>query len=120
MNLLFILITLLHFMTWGFMLFAFLSPRLAYINLFYFIPFVYIIQILPFHFFNTAKEKIYPEDWRQRSDMIAAYLVIPAVVGFLREMFEKFSFFNPLSWQGIMIFGAVSSAWSLRFAKRFK
>ena len=75
-----------------------------------------MIQILPFHFFNTAKEAIYPEDWRKRSDEIGVYLLIPVGIGYLRDVFERFSFFNPLSWQGMMIFGAISSAWSIRWS----
>ncbi len=117
MNPLFIGITLLHFLSWGFILFAFLSPKLAYVNLYYFIPFVYVVQILPFHFFNTAKQSIYPNDWRERSNTIGAFLILPAVIEYVRGVFESFSFFNPLSWQGMMIFGAFSSAWSLRLQK---
>ncbi len=117
MNLLFVLITILHSLTWGFILFAFLNPRLAYINLYFFIPFVYVIQILPFHFFNTIKENIYPDDWRERSAEISKYLIVPIFIEWLKRVFEGFSFFNPLSWQGIMIFGALSSAWSLRLQK---
>jgi hypothetical protein len=95
-------------------MFAFLNPMTAKINLYYLIPFIYIIHILPFHIFNKTKEGMYQYDWEQRANKFNDSLVIPGQFVKLQDKLEKFSFCSPLSPQGMLLFGAITSAWSLK------
>jgi hypothetical protein len=57
MNLFFIFICLIHILIWIFVLLAFLNKKLAYINIIYIIPIIYILHILPFHILINIKKK---------------------------------------------------------------
>jgi hypothetical protein len=66
---------------------------------------------------NKAKETMYPDDWEKRVDAICDGLVIPGKFISYQKWMESFSFASPISPQGMLIFGAITSAWSLRLAK---
>jgi hypothetical protein len=120
MNPAFIALCIVHIVIWAFVLFAFLNPKLAAVNLFYVVPLIYIIHVFPLHFLNKAKESMYPDDWEKRADMVCESLIIPKIFVDSQRQLETYSFASPISPQGMLIFGAVSSAWALRFEKRFK
>jgi len=111
-NIVFYFIHFLHQASWGFMLAGFLHPRTAYWNVYYFIPFVYIVHMLPEHPFNTIKTMLYPDDWRLRIDALTKNIPGDGIQGTAR-LFDQATF-NPFSYQGIMIFGMITSAWRLK------
>ncbi len=114
MNPVFTGLCVVHVIIWAFILFAFLNPRAATINLFYVIPFVYIIHIFPFHFLNSMKESMYPDDWEKRVDTVVSHMVIPELFTNAQKKLDTVCFASPISAQGMLIFGAISSAWALR------
>jgi hypothetical protein len=93
---------------------AFLNPVTAKINLYYLIPFIYILHILPFHILNKSKEAMYKTDWEQRVNDFNNFLVIPGKFKQVQDKLEKICFCSPFSPQGMLILGAITSAWSLK------
>ena len=59
MNIYFTILGLIHILIWTFVLFAFLNKTLAKINIYFVIPSIYIIHLLPFHILESLKSKIY-------------------------------------------------------------
>lgn len=116
MNTYFFLLCILHVLIWLFIVLAFLNKTTAYYNLYYIIPAIYIIHILPFHVINKLKEDVYPvkEELENNMNNIHDGLVIPNVHSYFKDGVFKNSFANPLSPQGLLLFGAISSAWSLK------
>jgi hypothetical protein len=114
MNPIFVLLCIVHILVWLFVLVAFINKKTAYWNLFYVVPFIYILHMLPFHLLNTMKKGMYPDDWEDRTLYINS--VIPPVELFTN--FQKFTtkhcFMSPVSPQGMLIFGAITSAWALK------
>jgi hypothetical protein len=110
--LLFIL-TIIHVIIWLFVLFAFVNKRTAYYNLYYIIPLIFVLHMLPFHPLEEAKTYLYPDDMRQRVDLIQNTLVVGRIQKMLCDCFEN-SFASPMTPQGMLIFGALSSAQALK------
>ena len=105
-----------HCLIWVFILFAFFNKKSAYINLFYVIPFVYIMHILPLHILETAKEKMYPDDHKERMDAFlesTPFGILKVYVD-TQHRLDDYCFGNPIGPQGMLIFGALSSAYALR------
>jgi hypothetical protein len=116
MDLLFIILCIIHTVIWAFIMFAFINPTTAYYNVYYIIPLVYLVQILPFHIIVSLKKKIYENDniRKEQEKEVSKYLIIPYLFMQAREFFNKFSFFNPLSPQGMLIFGLITSIYRLK------
>ena len=112
MNIIFIVLALIHVLIWAFILLAFIDKGLARINLLYVIPIIYLLHIFPFHFINSAKESIYPDDWKDKANNLEKYMIIPYLFKQIKQMFS-FSFMNPFSPQGMLIFGAITSGYRL-------
>ena len=112
MNIIFIVLALIHVLIWAFVLLAFIDKRLARINLLYVIPIIYLLHIFPFHFINSAKESIYPNDWEDRANNLEKNMIIPYLFKQIVNFFN-FSFMNPFSAQGMLIFGAITSGYRL-------
>ena len=113
MNLLFIFVALLHISIWIFVVFAFLNKKTAYFNLYYLIPMIYILHILPFHILCTIEKKIYPNNCDEKFNIIKKITMI----GYLYEIIKKklsFSLFNPLSPQVMLVLGAITSSYKLK------
>tara|TARA_Y100000590_G_scaffold171157_1_gene195776 strand:+ start:65 stop:427 length:363 start_codon:yes stop_codon:yes gene_type:complete len=106
---LFFILVLIHILIWVFVLFAFLKKKTAIINIKYVIPIIYIIHIFPFHFINKLKKKIYPNNCKSENNKILKILVIPYLFVKLQEKFEDFSFASPITPQGMLIFGLLTS-----------
>ena len=107
-------ICLLHIAVWVFIILAFLNKETATLNLYYVIPIVYVIHVLPIHVLNETKKNIYNSDWKKRVNDVSDALVIPAAFVKLQDQLESKCFASPMSPQGLLIFGAISSAWSLK------
>lgn len=113
MLVLFNFIVLFHIFIWIFIMFAFMNKKMASINLYYVIPTIYFLHILPFHILVYCKEKMY-EDWEEKDKDVQKILIIPYLFSKLQHYLEKNSFCSPISPQGMLIFGAISSAYVLK------
>ena len=116
MNCLFIILCIIHITVWVFVLLAFLNPITAYYNVYYVIPMIYVLHILPFHILVSLKKKIYSDDKEKKAkeDLVSKLLVIPYIFNKIKDFFNKFSYFNPLSPQGMLIFGLITSIYKLK------
>ncbi len=116
MNILFIILCIIHTIIWAFVMLAFINPTTAYYNVYYIIPFIYLVQILPFHIIVSLKQEIYSDDNTRKEQEIevSKYLILPYLFMQAREFFDKFSYFNPLSPQGMLIFGLITSIYRLK------
>lgn len=110
---LFFILSIIHVIVWLFVLFAFLHKRTAYYNLYYIIPLIFLIHMLPFHPLETVKTHLYPRDHQKRFAMLTNTLVVGRIQQTLINFFKK-SFGSPMSPQGMLIFGALSSAITLK------
>lgn len=114
MNNLFTAIYIFHLLIWVFVLLAFLHKKTAFYNIYYVIPFIYIVHILPFHILTKTEDKIGHDKSDEMREKIQKYTIIPYLFFKLKNIFE-FSFKNPFSVQGMMIFGLITSAYKLRY-----
>ncbi len=116
MNILFIILCIIHISIWAFVIFAFINPTTAYYNVYYIIPFIYFIQILPFHILVSLKNNIYnnEQDRKDKEDEVSKYLILPNLFNKLSKFFDEFSYFNPISPQGLLIFGLITSIYRLK------
>ena len=114
MNYIFVFVTLLHISIWLYVLLSFLNKKLAYYNLYYIIPFVYIVHMLPFHILCELEKSLEPETHQEKFDEIKKISIIGKLYDDLEKKLSKICFFNPLSPQGMLIFGAITSAYTLK------
>ena len=110
---LFELLCIIHVLIWIFVLTAFLNKKLAYYNVYYVIPIIYILHILQFHILNRLKENVDPENHVKRNNEVSNFLILPNLFDNIKNNFQKFSFANPLSGQGMLIFGLLTSIFVL-------
>ncbi len=115
MNNLFVAIYIFHICIWVFVLLAFLNKNTAFYNIYYVIPFIYIVHLLPFHILTKTENDIGKDKSTEMRDKIKKYTVIPYLFFKLKNLFN-FSFQNPFSNQGMMIFGLITSAYKLQLA----
>jgi hypothetical protein len=114
MDITFVAVALFHIFFWLFVLLAFLNPNTARINLYYIIPITYVLHTFPFHFLNKIKSDMHPDDWEERADDINKKLIIPKLFTNMIEVLQDYSFASPLSPQGLLLFGAISSAYKIK------
>jgi hypothetical protein len=100
---------------WLFVLLAFIDIRTATINLYIVIPIIYIIHILPFHVLTESKKIIIGDNWQKKVEDFHKALIIPDKFINLQKYLNKYCFFNPLSPQGMLLFGIISSSYRLYF-----
>lgn len=103
-------VAIVHLLIWAFVLLAWVHPRTAWLNIFVVVPGIYVLHMLPFHVLNTIKQRMHPGTWKQDTEAVSEALVVPALFDRLRDSMG-FSFANPLSPQGMLLFGAITSAW---------
>lgn len=116
MNIFFILLVVVHIMIWIFILFAFCNKKTAEINLYYIIPLIFILHtFLSFHVIDVSKHLIYPENTTQKVNSIENYLIIPSLFYWLKDDVFGKSYCNPLSAQGMLILGAITSAYAIKY-----
>lgn len=102
-----------HLFVWFFVLFAFLNKKAAYFNIYYLIPIIYIIHMLPFHIIITCKSLLYPDNWEKRVKKFERNFFFINYYNYLKDITFKKSFANPLSPQGLLLFGIITSIFSL-------
>lgn len=113
MNLLFIILVIIHILIWIFVLLAFINKTTAEINLYYIIPLIYILHMLPFHVIDVLKHDVEPENTSTKVKSVENNLLIVPLFLQIKDIFNT-SFANPLSPQGILIFGAITSAYTIK------
>ena len=74
----------------------------------YVIPFIYLMHILPFHLLTESKKMLH-DDHERRTNRAQDSIPIVAQFSKLSNMLNKFTTYNPISPQGMMIFGALTS-----------
>ena len=114
MNIYFSILGTIHILIWSFVLLAFLNKTLAKINLYFVIPSIYFIHLLPFHILETLKSKIYNNNQKiYYTKKLSKILVIPYYFDKLSTLLSKYCFFNPISPQGMLIFGLITCIYRL-------
>jgi hypothetical protein len=119
-SLLFNIICIFHILIWIIIIFGFLNKKLAKLNVYIFVPLIYILHILPFHILVTLKQKMYQKTYQKRVKAIEKGLIIPHFVLEINEKLEKFCTFSPLTPQGLLILGMLTSIYSLYPINLFK
>ena len=115
MNFLFIIFSTIHIFVWVFVLFAFLNKKSAYFNLNYFIPFIYILHIFPFHVLTKLKQQIYePIELEEKGKTLDSLFIFPRVFKNIQTKLNTYCTFSPISPQGMLIFGLISSYYSIK------
>ena len=109
----FLIFAIVHILIWIFVVFSFINIKMAYYNLYYVIPFIYIAHMFPFHSLNEVKKKLYPNSWEDKSNNISYILIIGHIFEFITKIFQN-SFASPMSPQGLLILGSISSAYRLK------
>ena len=109
----FVLLCIVHTLIWVFVLGAFLNKDCAYYNVYLVIPIIYIVHILPFHVLVTLKEKADPENYKIHEEEVYEQMVVPKYFKLTMAKLDGFCFANPLSPQGMLIFGLLSSIFVL-------
>ena len=102
-----------HVLIWVFVLTAFVNKQWAYYNLYFVIPFIYLVHILPFHIIITLKQKSDPENYKSHEEEFYETMIIPKMFRSLTSGLENFCFASPLSTQGMLIFGLLTSIFVL-------
>ena len=110
---LFYILTLFHMFIWLFVVFASVNKKAAYYNLYYVIPFFFIVHMLPFHMINNLKQSLYKSNWRNKAKHIQDTLMIGKIHKFLKNIFNK-SFESPFSTQGMLLLGLISCSYRLK------
>lgn len=117
-ELLFLIIYIFHILIWGFVMFGgFISPKYAKIIVYFIIPFIYILHILPFHPLESIKASLIKDTKEKDEKQIVYnyYLVFPFIFNKLKVFFTTIgSIFNPLSPQGMLILGMIINTQILR------
>lgn len=109
---LFYTLCIIHVVVWLFVMFAFLNNQYARINLYYIIPLIYILHTLPFHILIQSKKHLVGENMEEEQDKFLSNIHLKWATD-LQKYLEEKCFFSPLSAQGMMIFGALSSSYVL-------
>jgi hypothetical protein len=112
-SVIFLVIASVHILIWVFVLCASVSKRTAEYNIYYVIPFIYLVHILPFHILSKIKQNLYSTTWEQRNSSINKIYIIPYYFEKCSEYLSKNCFANPLSPQGMLIFGLLTSIYQI-------
>lgn len=113
-NIIFIFICILHVLIWTFILLAFTRKDTARINLKIIVPIMYVLHMLPFHILMEAKQYLCGDDSVGTNvESVLWPFIIPIYFMKLQQIAERNCTFSPISPQGMLIFGAISSAYRL-------
>jgi hypothetical protein len=107
---LFNLFYLIHILIWLFIVVASINDKAAKINIYYVIPAIYIIHMLPFHILDKIKLKLMDNncDKKEKKEKeIDGVLFLPYIYKRINKTLEICKF-NPMSPQGMLLFGMIS------------
>lgn len=110
-------LAVVHALFWSFVLFAWTNPTWARLNVFYVIPVLYILHLLPFHVIQHTERGLMDgsEQKRKRVQDDVWKLAAPHLYfteGWVAGM-NKHCFQSPVSVQGVMLFSLMSSIFAL-------
>ena len=111
-----IFVWLFHLAVWAFVLLGFLNKRMAALNVYYIIPGMYLLHMLPFHVLETIKGSLMKNNKEAKEQMqkkIAALFIIPDIFMKLKDKLQEMCFFNPMSAQGMLLFGMITGILTL-------
>ena len=125
MNVFLAFVQLVHGLVWIFIGTAFFNKRLAYINLYYLIPLTYL-SYLVFHgcVLKVAEEAsatgATPDEKRKNIDT-TIHKMNPLKESWNKTIdhLKQSCCYNPLSPQGILLFGVITSAYRLKPSDRY-
>jgi len=103
-------IAAVHIGIWAFVLLAFVDEWTARFNVMVLIPLIFLAHVLPFHVLTETKRHAC-KGWEAIDDLVIDTMVLPRLFKDAASYAEEHCFQSPLSPQGMMIFGALSSAW---------
>lgn len=106
-------VSIAHVLAWTFVVFAWMTRETAFWNLYYAVPMIYVLHMLPVHLLTEAKKRMRPHSWQRDDKAVQGYMFLPRLYERLATTFDRCTF-NPLSPQGMLVFGAITSAWALR------
>ncbi len=110
---LFELLSVAHLAFWAFVCFAWLTPSTAALNAYYVVPLTYAVHALPFHVLTALKTRVRPSTWKADDAAVRECLGLAWFVD-LQQSLEKKCTFSPISPQGLLVWGMISSVWALR------
>ena len=110
------ILSIFHIFIWSYIIFgSFFGKKHARFIIYYLIPFVYILHILPFHILIELKKKllnINNDEIFDKKIMEIEYTI--PIIGFIMKKFylineklDNYSTFNPISPQGMLILGMI-------------
>ena len=118
-ELLFDYLCTIHILFWVFVIFAFIDVNYAKLNFFYVIPFVYFLHIFPFHILEETKKNIYKKDYEEKRDSFYEHAFVGPLIRFQKKLGDL-CFCSPLSPQGMLILGALTSGYSIMYHNKIK
>lgn len=98
----------LHIFFWIFVVTAWIFPETALFNILVLIPLIYLIHILPQHPLNAAEDALCSDLFIKKNKDKGSF------EKFIRKT-EEFCTYSPLTYQGFLIFGFITSILSLYF-----
>lgn len=103
-----------HVLVWTFVLGAWLHPAAAAANVTLVIPTIYVMHAaLPFHVLKELKARVRPGSWRRDNEELMDAWIVPGMLKRVQAYLKKRCYKSPLSPQGMLVFGALTSCWSL-------
>ena len=92
----------LHMFFWIFVITAWIFPETALFNVLILIPIVYLIHILPQHPLNAVEDALCPDLFTKKNQDKGSF------ENFIRKT-EEYCTYSPLTYQGFLLFGFISS-----------
>lgn len=118
-KLLFEYLCTIHIIFWLFVVFAFVNVNSAKLNFFYVIPLVYLIHILPFHALEESKKQLYQNNYKEKQEEFFDGIFVGLIIKLQRNL-DKYCFCSPISPQGMLILGALTSGYSIMYHNKIK
>ena len=98
----------IHVLIWGFVLLAFLNKKWAYYNVYFVIPFIYLVHMLPFHILVALKQKVDPSNYTKHEKDVLKIMVFPPIWKKITSALHEYCFASPFTPQGMLIFGLIT------------
>lgn len=96
----------LHGFFWTFVITAWIFPQTALFNVLVLIPLVYFIHMLPQHPLNVLEKEICPDLYKDKQKKKGGF-------DQFAKKAERFCTYSPITYQGFLIFGFITSIISL-------
>lgn len=111
-----------HVLLWGYLIFSpfFMSKKACKLNLFIFIPLVYIIHILPFHILTEIKKGVTDSQGKKISienqrEIINKHNPVIGFISNCQETLENYCTYNPIGGQGMLILAYIINLYAVYY-----